>query len=178
MPSCCWILTDERGQYFNDTQEIDLEFLTRDFDRDAGKFPVNLVLQSRDAALSGSNKAGSGTWEIANLPFDPTTGIHEYRFDFLRDRVYFLADGQVIGQMTGQAIPAVSGHAVLSHWSNGDDAWSAGPPSRDAVLTVAYAKLYFNSTTSGQTSSCTSKTSKAVCDIPASPQGEVTYFSL
>ena len=43
------------------------------------------------------------------------------------------------------AIPTSPGHITLSHWSNGDPKWSAGPPTEDAILTVEYLKGYFNS---------------------------------
>ena len=43
------------------------------------------------------------------------------------------------------AVPTAPGHITLSHWSNGDPTWSAGPPTEDAILTVEYLKGYFNS---------------------------------
>ena len=56
------------------------------------------------------------------------------------------------------AIPTHAGHVTLSHWSNGDPAWSGGPPTGDAAMVVAWVKAYFNTTTTppSSTSSSTS----------------------
>ncbi|KAK5988766.1 hypothetical protein PT974_10255 [Cladobotryum mycophilum] len=139
--------------YFNDTQEIDMEFLSREFDKKTNNFPVNLVIQSKAAEAAGFNAEGTDTFKRVNLTFDPTEGFHEYRFDFLPDRVLFYADSELLADMGGNAIPTSSGHLILQHWSNGNVGWSGGPPTEDAVLTVSYVKAYFNTTdTKRQTS--------------------------
>ncbi|KAI0867032.1 glycoside hydrolase, family 16 [Xylaria cubensis] len=131
--------------YQNDTQEIDIEFLSAQFDKAKGIFPVNLVLQSKEAAAAGYNAANTTGMRRVNLPFDPTTDFHEYRFDFLPDKVFFYADGNLLSEMTGSSVPTTAGHLLLSHWSNGNPGWSHGPPTVDAVTTVSYVKAYFNS---------------------------------
>ncbi|KAI0195146.1 glycoside hydrolase, family 16 [Xylaria flabelliformis] len=131
--------------YQNDTQEIDIEFLSAQFDKAKGIFPVNLVLQSKEAAAAGYNAANTTGMRRVNLPFDPTTDFHEYRFDFLPDKVFFYADGDLLSEMTGSSVPTTAGHLLLSHWSNGNPGWSHGPPTVDAVTTVSYVKAYFNS---------------------------------
>ena len=129
-------------QYFNDSQEIDMEFLSSQYNSKSG--PVNLVLQSPESARNGFNAVNTGTFLVHQLPFPPDDGFHEYRFDWLRDSVSFYADGVLLTTMT-QAVPNSSGHLTLSHWSNGDPGWSGGPPAQDAIMTVAYIKAYFNS---------------------------------
>ncbi|TLS24446.1 hypothetical protein PpBr36_08776 [Pyricularia pennisetigena] len=131
--------------YYNDTQEIDMEFLSQEFDASKNIFPINLVLQSRAALEAGYNAQATGNFKKINLPFDPTRGFHEYRMDFLPRRVIFYVDGQALAEMTGDAVPDHPGHLILQHWSNGNALWSGGPPPRDAVLTVAYVRAYFNS---------------------------------
>ncbi|KAH9433604.1 hypothetical protein MCOR02_005651 [Pyricularia oryzae] len=131
--------------YYNDTQEIDMEFLSQEFDASKNVFPVNLVLQSRAAAEAGYNAQATGNFKKINLPFDPAQDFHEYRMDFLPGRVIFYADGQPLAEMTGDAVPDHPGHLILQHWSNGNALWSGGPPTRDAMLTVAYVRAYFNS---------------------------------
>ncbi|KAK3313872.1 glycoside hydrolase, family 16 [Apodospora peruviana] len=133
--------------YFNDTQEIDMEFLSKDFDPSNNSYPVNLVLQSREAAEAGYKAAETGNFVKAYLPFDPTKDLHEYRIDYMPGRVFFYADGILLAQMNGSAVPSRSpgGHLILQHWSNGNPLWSGGPPREDAVLTVSYVKAYFNS---------------------------------
>ncbi|KAH6636129.1 concanavalin A-like lectin/glucanase domain-containing protein [Chaetomium tenue] len=131
--------------YFNDTQEIDMEFLSQDFHPSNGSYPVNLVLQSREAALAGYDAAQTGNFVRADLPFDPTAAFHEYRIDYLPGRVFFYADGVLLAAMDGPAVPSSPGHLILQHWSNGNPRWSGGPPAEDAVLVVRSVKAYFNS---------------------------------
>ncbi|GKT53595.1 glycoside hydrolase family 16 protein [Colletotrichum tofieldiae] len=131
--------------YHNDTQEIDMEFLTREFNPSNNSFPVNLVLHSRASLERGYDASGTGNFLKVNLGFNPTTDFHEYRLDYLRDEVTFYADGKVLGAMNGSAVPTEGGHLVLQHWSNGNPLWSGGPPKKDAILTVASVKAYFNS---------------------------------
>ncbi|KOS18566.1 Beta-glucanase [Escovopsis weberi] len=132
--------------YFNDTQEIDMEFLSRQFDRENNIYPVNLVIQSRASAEAGFDAAGTDTFKQVNLTFDPSADFHEYRFDFFENRVFFYADSQLLAAMNGSAIPTTAGHLILQHWSNGNALWSGGPPTEDAFLSVSYVKAYFNST--------------------------------
>lgn len=151
-----------------------MEFLSKEFNRDNKTFPINLVLQSREAAAAGFNAAHTPTFVKVNLPFDPTADFHEYRIDFISGRVFFLADGKVLAEMSGPAVPTSGGHMIITHWSNGDPGWSAGPPARDAVLTVAYAKMYFNSTLPKYNDRWKERckdpaAEKAVCRIPDSP---------
>ncbi|KAK4039208.1 concanavalin A-like lectin/glucanase domain-containing protein [Parachaetomium inaequale] len=131
--------------YFNDTQEIDMEFLTKDFNATNSSYPVNLVLQSREAALAGYDASQTGNFIQAYLPFDPTETFHEYRIDYLPGRVLFYADGELLARMAGPAVPSSPGHLILQHWSNGNERWSGGPPARDAALVVRSVKAYFNS---------------------------------
>ncbi|KAI0166560.1 glycoside hydrolase, family 16 [Xylariaceae sp. FL1272] len=157
--------------YQNDTQEIDIEFLSSQYSKSDQTFPVNLVLQSRDSASAGYNAANTTSFRCVNLPFDPTTDFHEYRFDFLADRVTFYADGNFLTELTGDGVPVSSGHLLISHWSNGNAGWSEGPPAQDAVTTVSYVKAYFNSSLEQRNSDfedrCKDRAEKgAVCNIP------------
>ncbi|KAK4222077.1 beta-glucanase [Podospora fimiseda] len=146
-------MTEQKGTcaaffwYFNDTQEIDMEFLSKDFNSSNSSYPVNLVLQSREAVMDGFDAAKTSNFVKAYLPFDPTEGFHEYRIDYLPGRVFFYADGAVLAEMKGSAVPSSPGHLILQHWSNGNKLWSGGPPAEDAALTVKYVKAYFNSST-------------------------------
>lgn len=135
----------KRPQYYNDTEEIDMEFLSKDFNTANNSYPVNLVLQSREAAKAGYDAQQTGNFIKTYLPFNPTADFHEYRIDFLPGTVLFYANGQLLGQMNGSAVPTSAGHLILQHWSNGNPLWSGGPPEQDAVLTVKYVKAYFNS---------------------------------
>jgi len=156
-------------QYFNDTQEIDIEFLSREFNAVSKIFPVNLVLQTRESALAGYDARKTGTSLLANLSFDPTADFHEYRIDYLPNRVLFYADGRIVGHMNGSAVPSGPGHLILQHWSNGNPQWSGGPPARDAVLTVRHAMAFFNSSNAPQVEASNARcaTGKGdVCHVP------------
>ncbi|KND92800.1 Beta-glucanase [Tolypocladium ophioglossoides CBS 100239] len=142
-----WLRTDgsHGDMYFNDTQEIDMEFLSREYTAGKQVYPVNLVIQSKQSMEAGYDASKTGTFQRVNLTFDPTDGFHEYRFDYLPGRVMFYADSEKLAEMKGDAIPSDAGHLILQHWSNGNPLWSGGPPTQDAFLTVNYVKAYFNS---------------------------------
>lgn len=106
--------------------------------------PVNLVLQSHQSVDQGFDAAGTDGYDVHQLSFQPDEGFHEYRFDWSPDALKFYADGVLLRTMT-KSIPDSPGHITLSHWSNGDPKWSAGPPETDAILTIQYLKGYFNS---------------------------------
>lgn len=124
---------------------------------------------------------------MINLPFDPTSGFHEYRFDWIPGRVTFLADGKELATLNTSAVPTEPGHVVLSQWSNGNRFWSAGPPVEDALMTLSYVKAYFNSSLPERQKEyakrCTNPAGAgAVCPIPdqnvapdpGSPDGNTT----
>lgn len=160
------------AQYFNDTQEIDMEFLSRDFNTANASYPVNLVLQSRASEEAGSDASATSTYQVVNLPFDPRADFHEYRMDFVPGRVVFYADGAVLADMTSSSgVPVTAGHLALNHWSNGNADWSGGPPAQDAVMEVRYVKAYFNSSEAARQSDFADRcgdpaATGAVCDIP------------
>ncbi|KAK3302511.1 concanavalin A-like lectin/glucanase domain-containing protein [Chaetomium strumarium] len=151
--------------YFNDTQEIDMEFLTKDFNTSNSSYPVNLVLQSREAALAGYDASTTGNFVKTYLPFDPTDDFHEYRIDYLPGRVFFYAKGVKLAEMNGPAVPSSPGHLILQHWSNGNQYWSGGPPAEDAALAVRYVKAYFNSSSTARSQ----QDRAARCQDPAAP---------
>ncbi|RGP59103.1 hypothetical protein FLONG3_11286 [Fusarium longipes] len=132
-------------RYFNDTQEIDIEFLSQEFDRDRIIYPVNLVVQSKASLEAGYDASKTRNFKRVDLDFDPTESFHEYRFDYFLGHVLFYADGKMLAQMEGSDMPTSGGHLILQHWSNGNPLWSGGPPTKDATVTVNYVKAYFNS---------------------------------
>jgi hypothetical protein len=148
-----------------------MEFLSSQFNPENNTYPVNLVLQSEQSVRAGYNAAGSGNYLVANLPFDPTDGFHEYRIDFIPGNVLYYADGYLLAKMNTSAVPTSPGHIILTQWSNGNPLWSLGPPSTDATITVSYVKAYFNSSDSARQKDwglrCTDPSAPgAVCMIP------------
>lgn len=162
----------------NDTQEIDIEFLSSEFNRTNSTFPVNLVLQSQESKDAGFDASKTRDFQKINLPFDPTTAFHEYRIDFLSDRVIFYADDELLTEMNGTGVPSTPGNLQLSHWSNGNMGWSQGPPGTDATTTVTYVKAYFNSSLESrqhdyQTRCKDPSAPNAICAIP---RHNATFF--
>ncbi|KAH0538410.1 hypothetical protein FGG08_005010 [Glutinoglossum americanum] len=168
--------------YFNDTQEIDFEFLSSQFN--ATSSPVNLVLHSSLSLQDGNDASHSPTFKVMQLPFRPDEGFHEYRFDWTPDKVSFYADGQWLVDMI-QDVPTQSGHIAVSQWSNGNELWSGGPPKSDAVMTIQYIKAYFNSSHSNRQADYARRCSnpsaaKAICVVPelsGSPTFDTYFFS-
>lgn len=148
-----------------------MEFLSSQFVPENNTFPVNLVLQSAQSVQAGFNAAGSGNYIVANLPFNPTDGFHEYRIDFVPGNVIFYGDGNILGRMNTTAVPTMPGHMILTQWSNGNPLWSFGPPPTESIISVSYVKAYFNSSDptrqTAWSSRCKNPTAGgATCTIP------------
>lgn len=129
-------------QFWNNTQEIDMEFLSKQFTQ-PNTAPVNLVIQSKASEEAGWDASKTPGFDVHSLPFRPDADFHEYRFDWLPGKVSFYADNVLLKIMT-QDIPDVPGHVVMNHWSNGDWAWSAGPPTTSTAMIISHAGMYFN----------------------------------
>lgn len=123
-----------------------MEFLSSQFN--ATSDPVFLVMQTPPKSAEKQEEDSSiQTYAIIKLPFSPTAGFHEYRFDWTPEVVTFYADGKWIQDMFYKYSP-VPGHLTINHWSNGNQKWSQGPPDTNAVTTIEYVKLYYNSSSS------------------------------
>ncbi|KAL8751817.1 MAG: hypothetical protein Q9199_006168 [Rusavskia elegans] len=154
----------------NNKQEIDFEILSYE-DTDASpQRKIHTVLHG-----------GSGGGEnVPNVPFRPSDGYHEYRFDWSPGKVSFYVDGQLVQERT-DLVPTVPGRIILNHWSHGQYYWEKGPPEKDAVMTVAYVKAYFNTTTPAPR--CIDPGAKdAICEVPdqlgpVSPQTPTTFLT-
>jgi hypothetical protein len=129
--------------YHNDTQEIDIELLSRQQRR--GRHPVNLSIHSEESAGDDNDTSNTTSTIDHQLGFDPAKGFHEYRYDWSQEVVNFYTDGKWTGALD-DFLPTAPGYVQLSHWSNGFKGWSGGPPSQDALMTVGYFVGYFNST--------------------------------
>ncbi|KAF1847124.1 glycoside hydrolase family 16 protein [Cucurbitaria berberidis CBS 394.84] len=155
--------------YHNNSQEIDMEFLSHQFNESQGT--VNLVMQSPESVTHGYDASGTSAFQVQRLPFRPDENFHEYRFDWTKDRVAFYVDSVFLYDMK-QNMPTEGGAMFFNHWSNGDPSWSAGPPDSDTVMTISYMKAYFNSTDTERSQNayrrrCPVYDPTKVCAIPA-----------
>ncbi|KAF2111485.1 concanavalin A-like lectin/glucanase domain-containing protein [Lophiotrema nucula] len=156
--------------FYNNSQEIDMEFLNRQFNESAGGMgAVNLVLQSPQSVKDGFDAANTSDFKLQALNFNPDDKFHEYRFDWSPERVAFYVDGKLVQEMT-ENVPTSAGKLFMNHWSNGDPLWSAGPPDTDTSIVVSYIKAYFNSSDTTRqkayTSRCAKYDASKVCQIP------------
>ena len=129
--------------YHNDSQEIDMELLSRQQERDT--HPINLSVHSEESVANNYDATDTTGFIEGKLGFDPAQDFHEYRYDWSSDVVRYYVDGKWVGDIH-DFIPSTPGYFQLSHWSNGFQGWSAGPPLQDAMITVGYFMGYFNST--------------------------------
>jgi hypothetical protein len=103
------------------------------------------VIHTPESQAAGYDASKTPNYAKQPLGFDPSAGFHEYRFDWLPDRVVFYIDSLPVTTMV-HSVPHDAGRMFLNHWSNGSPAWSGGPPQQDATMSVLYVKAYFNST--------------------------------
>ena|GEM_PF-2387675 len=66
------------------------------------------------------------------LPFDPTAGFHDYRFDYAPGSMSFYADGQLMKTWT-DGIPQTSMHLMVNTWF---PSWLEGRKQKRAVYTL------------------------------------------
>lgn len=123
--------------YKDDTQESDIEWLS-----DPNNTSDNGVnhLWMTNQAVNGNkdDKTSIPVTPPAN-PFEE----HEYRIDWLYDRVEWYVDAVKVAE-TDQNIPWKAGIWAVNNWSNGDRGWSAGPPRQNAVFKVKSIEMYYN----------------------------------
>lgn len=155
-----------------------MEYLSRQAinDYNNSSYPINLVIQSPASTDANYNAINTSTFRVQQLPFQPSAGYHEYRFDWTPERIVFFADGNLLQEFEntfdGDA-PDAPGALMLNHWSTGNPGWSGGPPAQDAVLTLSYVKAYFNSSnTTRETEwngACAGSWHERTCQIPEFP---------
>ncbi|KAI4087601.1 MAG: hypothetical protein LQ344_006665 [Seirophora lacunosa] len=118
--------------------EIDVELLSHEDKSSSSTSPVHFVLHAE----------GPSNHATPQLPFHPSEGYHEYRFDWSPGKVAYYVDGKHLEDLT-KGVPEVPGSLILNHWSNGNPGWTQGPPKSDVIMAVAYVKAYFNTSSEG-----------------------------
>ena len=120
---------------------------------------LGLNVHGTDTQNPGDDKAYDMDWiSILNLPEE----YHEFRFDWLPDRIDFYIDSHLI--MTEfEAVPDTAGSLSLKHYVDAD---REHPPARDAVMTVAYVKVYYNTTTHDEPLESCREVKDNLCVVP------------
>jgi len=127
--------------YWNNSQEIDVELLSKDFNNSQGT--VNYVMHTPESWANGGDASTTAGFRQQALAFRPDEKFHEYRFDWSPGKVDYYVDGEWVFEMTHE-VPDHPGSLHINHWSNGNKYWSSAPPDTDTVMTVSYVKAYFN----------------------------------
>ncbi|KAH7099552.1 concanavalin A-like lectin/glucanase domain-containing protein [Auriculariales sp. MPI-PUGE-AT-0066] len=124
-------------------KEVDIEFLSADSDY--------------YQRVHYTNQPGSVNGVIDPQAYHPITisgadftTFGEHRFDWIPGRTTFYYNGAQMDTIT-KNVPSVGSTFITNVWSNGDPGWTKGPPTADAIATLQYIKLYFNSTSLGET---------------------------
>ncbi|KAI3607687.1 concanavalin a-like lectin glucanase [Moniliophthora roreri] len=146
--------------YINDNQEQDIEFLSSDVDyyqhvyytNQPGRLPNGNL--SKDVVISGADFTTFGT----------------HRFDWLPSKTTYsyAGSGLTSSRTITKNVPTTPSESILNVWSNGDPGFSKGPPQADAIATVQWVHLYFNSTTLSESafnSACVAAGRPAVCNV-------------
>ncbi|KAJ7801332.1 concanavalin A-like lectin/glucanase domain-containing protein [Mycena olivaceomarginata] len=128
--------------YITDQQEQDIEFLSSDSDCYQHLYYTN---QPRQFSNDTVDLAAAKSVVVPGADFT-TFGVH--RFDWLHDSMTYSYAGTNNGSSTAITVkvPYTPSEFILNVWSNGDPNFSKGPPMADAIATVQYMHLYFNST--------------------------------
>jgi len=153
--------------YKGDTQEQDIEFLSSDSD-----YYQHVYYTNQPGNVNGDvDPAAHKDVEVPGADFT-TFGVH--RFDWLPGQSLYSYSGSNNGQAITSSttvtknVPTQASEFVLNVWSNGDPNFSKGPPTSDAIATIQYVHLYFNSTSLSDTSfksKCSAAGNVAPCNV-------------
>ncbi|THY27038.1 concanavalin A-like lectin/glucanase [Aureobasidium pullulans] len=117
--------------YANDTQEVDLAFLTSDIS----------VIHLTNEQLTPDSELSS--YQV-DAPSDAATAWHEYRVDWLPGVTNFYIDSELVHSID-RNVPTTPSFFLWNSWSNGNS-WAAGPPASNSVLKIQSVTAYFNRT--------------------------------
>ncbi|KAJ7885848.1 concanavalin A-like lectin/glucanase domain-containing protein [Mycena leptocephala] len=156
--------------YITDTQEQDIEFLSSDPDYGRRVYYTNQPGQLPNGDVD-RNSAKSVVVQGADFT---RFGIH--RFDWLPGATTYSYEGTTAANnatitsstLVTKNVPTLPSEFVLNVWSNGDPGFSKGPPKANAIATVQYAHLYFNSSSFDAekfNTACTAAGRIAPCNI-------------
>ncbi|KAJ7784486.1 concanavalin A-like lectin/glucanase domain-containing protein [Mycena metata] len=154
--------------YISDTQEQDIEFLSSDPD-----YYQHLYYTNQPGTVGGVvDTAAAKNVVVPGADFT-TFGVH--RFDWLPASTVYSYSGNTdsgtpISSTTTitKNVPTTPSEFVLNVWSNGDPGFSKGPPTADAIATIQYVHLYFNSTSfsaASFNSACSAAHNVAPCNV-------------
>ncbi|OIW35706.1 concanavalin A-like lectin/glucanase [Coniochaeta ligniaria NRRL 30616] len=137
--------------YANDTQEIDIEIQSKMNNQTVhlGNQPT----QSTDVYLPNKGVV---------------TGMHDYRFDWLKTETKFYLDSVPAGGFTKDT-PVVDGTISFNMWGNGGSFSGPQTPTTDNVMSISKIALYFNTSDSTESAkwekACKAVKKRPVCVV-------------
>ncbi|KAF2274535.1 concanavalin A-like lectin/glucanase [Westerdykella ornata] len=120
--------------FYNDTNESDVEILTRD-PRDRIRYTNQPAVDDEGDEVPGASVAvsGLGSW----------TEWAEHRIDWVEGRSFWFRDGRKVAENT-YSVPSVPSYLVLNMWGDGGE-WSGEMEvGGSAVLEVRWIEMVFN----------------------------------
>jgi beta-glucanase (GH16 family) len=132
--------------YKDDTQEIDIEYLSDSTSLSNSGVNSPIPLQYTNQATTAG---GTATYSKGPPPWD-VTEVHEYRIDWVPGRTSFYLDG-VLQKTFTTNVPTKAGPWIWNHWTNGDQGWSVGPPKADSDFKILNIVMYYNRTSTAGT---------------------------
>ncbi|KIK63495.1 glycoside hydrolase family 16 protein [Collybiopsis luxurians FD-317 M1] len=146
--------------FISDTQEQDIEFLSSDTN-----YFQHVYYTNQPGTVNGNvDPNAHKDVVISGADF---TAFGEHRFDWLSGATNYYYNSALEATIT-KNVPTQSSEIILNVWSNGDPQFSKGPPTANAIATVQYIKLYFNSTTFTESqfnSACSAAGNVAKCSV-------------
>ncbi|KAK5080286.1 hypothetical protein LTR70_008749 [Exophiala xenobiotica] len=130
--------------YLDDTQEVDIEYLTHPESQGnnihqksstGAPIPIWFCNQAMTSGASATQRVGPAPVDVSEL--------HEYRIDWTKDFTAFYIDG-ILQKRHTTNVPNKPGRWIWNNWANGDYGWSAGPPSKDNIFKIQNITMYYN----------------------------------
>ncbi|TFK47024.1 concanavalin A-like lectin/glucanase [Heliocybe sulcata] len=137
--------------YQSDTQEADIEFLSSDPNYYNTVHYTNQPHTTQEVSVDGAD----------------FTAFGDHRIDWLPSATTFYYNDQQKASIN-QNVPTEPSSFLLNVWSDGDPGWTNGPPTSDAIATVQWVHMYFNSTSldaSAFDSACSAAGRPAACQV-------------
>ncbi|KAI0692981.1 concanavalin A-like lectin/glucanase [Cerioporus squamosus] len=124
--------------YKNDSQETDIEVLTAFYNTSNQYVHSGLQLTNQNT----SNDHSRNTHLAVPYPADPTEAEHVYTIVWTVNETKQYFDGKHIGTLDTN-VPSAPSYFVWNSWSSGNEKWSAGPPTEDAILRIKRIDLEY-----------------------------------
>lgn len=156
-------------QYHNDTEEIDMEWITQK--------PDMLYLSTKATTPDGTVGISYKNHYYYSADGLGLYSYRDYRFDWMPNQVDFFVDNKLVYSESTN-VQKVSGRWMLMNWANGDQQWS-GMPVTDSLARVKNVRSFFNSSHPtivdyyNKACSASSGNADAVCDIASVPSTEL-----